>query len=154
MNRFQQDVRDFHEVMNQKIGSADSPQLADHKLRIDLIEEEARELCDAIRDDNLVEAADGACDLLYVVLGTFVSAGVDLQPLWDEVHRTNMLKAGGPVGENGKQLKPEGWKPPRVAKMIQRLKERGDVRCVCDFEQCAWSPDPDGGVICLTCGGF
>lgn len=50
-------------------------------------------------------------------LNHFVWLGESLTPrfhaCWDEVHRTNMLKAAGPV-VNGKKMKPEGWQPPNI----------------------------------------
>jgi predicted HAD superfamily Cof-like phosphohydrolase len=67
---------------------------------------------------DLVEAIDGMCDLLCVVYGTAAEFGIDLAPFWDEVHRTNMAKAGGPVREDGKRLKPPGWTPPDIAGVL------------------------------------
>ncbi len=37
---------------------------------------------------------------------------------WDEVHRSNMAKVGGPIRGDGKRLKPEGWTPPDVAGVL------------------------------------
>lgn len=48
--------------------------------------------------------------------------GVELAPFFEEVHRTNMLKADGPIREDGKRLKPPGWKPPRIADMYAKRK--------------------------------
>jgi predicted HAD superfamily Cof-like phosphohydrolase len=48
--------------------------------------------------------------------------GMDLRPFFEEVHRTNMLKTTGPVREDGKRLKPEGWKPPRIETMYAKRK--------------------------------
>jgi predicted HAD superfamily Cof-like phosphohydrolase len=45
-------------------------------LRLRLIAEEYGETCVALHEGNLIEAADGLADLLYVVLGTAVSYGV------------------------------------------------------------------------------
>jgi len=48
--------------------------------------------------------------------------GIDLRPFFREVHRTNMLKTTGPVREDGKRLKPEGWQPPRIEAMYAKRK--------------------------------
>lgn len=116
---WQDDVRAFHEALEITIG--DSPAIRRPELRIDLIWEETKETCDAIERGDLVEAIDGLCDVIVVVLGTAVEFGIDLQPFWDEVHRTNMAKVGGPVREDGKRLKPEGWEPPDIAGILESV---------------------------------
>ncbi len=77
--------------------------------------------CEKLPNDSdalLVEAIDGLCDSNYVNFGTAVVLGVDLQPFYDEVHRSNMAKEGGPMRADGKVLKPEGWQPPRIAEIL------------------------------------
>jgi predicted HAD superfamily Cof-like phosphohydrolase len=66
-------------------------------------------------------------DCLYnLVLGCWLVSleglGMELAPFFEEVHRTNMLKLTGPVREDGKRLKPPGWKPPRIADMYAKRK--------------------------------
>lgn len=70
-------------------------------------------------EPNLVDLIDGLCDLTYVVMGTAVAAGVDLDPHFEEVHRANMNKLQGPKRADGKQLKPEGWKPPDHERVLR-----------------------------------
>lgn len=112
----QNDVEDFHRALD--IPCGDTPAIRRPELRAALIEEEARETVDAIRAGDLVEAIDGLCDLLCVVYGAAVEFGVDLGPFWEEVHRTNMAKQGGPVREDGKRSKPPGWTPPDIAGIL------------------------------------
>lgn len=47
-----------------------------------------------------------------------IDLGIDIKPLFEEVHRTNMLKVGGPTRADGKILKPEGWQPPRIRELL------------------------------------
>ena len=68
---------------------------------------------------NLVELADALADTDYVVEGTRLEFGINGKPIADEVHRTNMLKTTGPIDKDGKSLKPEGWKPPRIGELLQ-----------------------------------
>lgn len=113
------DVRAFHEAMEIPVES--SPTLATHdrrRLRGDLIAEEAEETVCALDSGDLVEIADGLADLIYVAVGTALELGIPLDRVWDEVHRSNMAKRGGPVRADGKQLKPEGWQPPDIARAI------------------------------------
>ena len=117
----QDDVREFHEALD--IPVAVTPKIRRAELRASLIEEEARETVEAIRSGDLIETIDGLCDLLCVVHGAALEFGIDLDPFWSEVHRTNMAKAGGPVREDGKRLKPEGWKPPDLRRVLRELQQ-------------------------------
>lgn len=58
-------------------------------LRYNLIDEELKEFNDAT---NIYEVADALGDLLYVVLGAAVTYGIDLEPVFQEIHRSNMTK--------------------------------------------------------------
>lgn len=108
----QRDVEEFHRALDIPIG--ETPAIRRAELRAELIFEESRETIDAIHAGDLVGAIDGLCDLLCVTYGAAAEFGIDLAPFWDEVHRTNMAKVGGPVREDGKRLKPDGWTPPDI----------------------------------------
>lgn len=69
---------------------------------------------------DLIEVADGCVDSHVVISGTALEAGIPEDEVYVEVHRTNMAKAGGPVREDGKRLKPEGWKPPNIKKVLKK----------------------------------
>ena len=101
------------------------------KLRRDLITEEFVELMDALYHDNMEGIADGAVDLIVVVVGTLLSYGIDFNMIWRAVHTANMAKAGGPVREDGKRLKPPDWKPPDIKTLLENqaplLAEEEDV---------------------------
>ena len=90
-------------------------------LRRTLISDEYEEIMEAIDSHDLVGIADGAVDLIYVVVGLMLYCGVDLYPVWNEVHRTNMLKVGGGKNSMGKILKPPGWLPPELESVIDRM---------------------------------
>lgn len=62
---------------------------------------------------------DAGVDLGYVIEGLFIRLGVDPGPIWEAVHAANMAKATGPIREDGKRLKPEGWAPPDVAGLLR-----------------------------------
>lgn len=68
---------------------------------------------------NLPKLADAIEDLKYVLLGTDLAFGIDGAPLWEAVHRANMAKADGPVSPTGKRLKPPGWKPPDIERLLR-----------------------------------
>jgi predicted HAD superfamily Cof-like phosphohydrolase len=107
MNNEQQMVKEFHEAFEIKI--ADSPTIQDEAtktLRLNLIDEEYDELKQGLEDNNLVEIADGLADMLYVLYGFAVTYGIDLEPVFAEVHRSNMSKVGGHKREDGKWISP------------------------------------------------
>lgn len=108
---------EFHAAMGQSVGS--TIEFRDVNLRRALVAEEAKELDVAMLDRNMPATIDALCDLLYVVFGTAVVLGVDIEPFFDEVHRTNMLKSTGEVRADGKRLKPPGWKPPDIEGMLK-----------------------------------
>ena len=114
-------VVDFHkEVVG--VEFPDTPGLISEErkaLRIKLMTEELlEELIPAIERDDMVEIADGLADTLVVVYGTAAEYGIDIDMVFDVVHETNMAKKDGPVREDGKKLKPEGWQPPDIEKAL------------------------------------
>jgi predicted HAD superfamily Cof-like phosphohydrolase len=64
------------------------------KLRIALLEEELRELKEALAAGDIVETADALCDLQYVLSGAILEFGLGhkFKELFDEVQRSNMSK--------------------------------------------------------------
>ncbi len=64
-------------------------------LRINLLEEELKELKESIENDDLIEAADAFCDLQYVLSGAILEFGLGkrFRKLFAEVQRSNMSKA-------------------------------------------------------------
>jgi hypothetical protein len=62
------------------------------RLREDLIIEEFREFTQANTARDIVAAADAIADMAYVVIGAAIAYGINLEPVFDEVHRSNMSK--------------------------------------------------------------
>jgi len=90
-------VCDFHDQFGLDHPKAPQLDVFDNKpglikFRVDLIEEEFRELKDAIKDKDFVEVIDALADLLYVINGFGASIGVDMDVAHDLVHKSNMSK--------------------------------------------------------------
>lgn len=118
-----QAVLEFHRAFDVLVGRAPaSPDSGVVDLRLKLIREELAELEAAMAEGDLIGIADGLADLLYVVYGTAVSYGIDIRPIFDEVHRSNMAKVGGTKREDGKVLKPDGWTAPNLAPILERMR--------------------------------
>ena len=95
------------------------------RLRVRLIEEEFDELKESMAGGDLAAVAKEMADLLYVVYGTAVSYGIDMDPVFREVHRSNMSKVGGYKREDGKWVKPATYSPARIESI---LAEQGPVQ--------------------------
>ena len=67
------------------------------------------------------EVIDAICDIDVVIHNASNAMGIDTEPFFQEVHRSNMAKAGGPTRPDGKKLKPEGWEPPRIKEMLKEV---------------------------------
>jgi predicted HAD superfamily Cof-like phosphohydrolase len=65
------------------------------KLRVSLIEEELKELEEAVRNKDIIEVADALCDIQYVLSGAILEFGLGgkFKDLFEEVQRSNMSKA-------------------------------------------------------------
>jgi len=94
------------------------------KLYVNLIEEEFKELKEAIAAGDKVEILDALEDIMVVTAGAMHSAGFDGEGGWKEVMRSNFSKIGddGKVRkrEDGKVLKPVGWTPPDLKPYIKK----------------------------------
>ncbi|HET7101006.1 MAG TPA: nucleoside triphosphate pyrophosphohydrolase family protein [Terriglobia bacterium] len=93
MTKEQRQVQEFMRLAGQEVKAR--PALAPVEvanLRLRLIEEEATELSEAMAAGDLVEIADAVGDLLYVVLGAASAYGIDLEPVFQEIHRSNLSK--------------------------------------------------------------
>lgn len=137
MTKEQNEIREFMVKAGQQTpAKPEMPSMEVRKLRIKLIAEELLELCAAygvdMRTDgdevevaesekitSLVEAYDAVLDLMVVVIGTGVAQGTDLQPGWDEVHRSNMSKfIDGHRREDGKWIKGPSYSPADLAPIL------------------------------------
>ncbi len=89
-------VAEFHRTFNAPI--LDTPQIPSKErceLRVSLLQEELKELQQAIADKDIVEIADALCDLQYVLSGAVLEFGLGEKfvELFNEVQRSNMSKA-------------------------------------------------------------
>ncbi len=119
MNEAQQMVLEFHEQFDIHVATQPAiPDEATQKLRIRLIQEEFNELQEALTIQDLSAIAKELADLLYVVYGTAVSCGVDMEPVFREVHRSNMSKIGGHKRDDGKWVKPPTYSPAQIQTIL------------------------------------
>lgn len=146
-----QRVREWMEIGGQTTRSVPTAKIPEPewRLRRSLMKEELTELLKAMLDNDIVEIADGLADLLYVVLGTAVSYGIDSDAIFDIAHNNNMTKfvkcnhaIGGGVAADpkdcdvcngaglraihradGKVLKAPDWKEPTPEIMAELTRQ-------------------------------
>jgi len=112
-------VEEFHRKFEIAISERPSlPEDATRQLRVRLIQEEFEELQEAMAAQDLPGVAKELADLLYVVYGTAVSYGMDMDPVFREVHRSNLSKVGGHKRADGKWVKPPTYSPAQVAPLL------------------------------------
>jgi len=116
-------VREFHATFGVPI--RETPTLADRReawARHRLLFDEVREVAEAIVDGSLPEIAQELADCVYVLYGTALVYGIDLDAVLAEVHRANMSKLdadGRPLlREDGKVLKSALYRAPDVAGVL------------------------------------
>ena len=113
MKTFGQEVKSKPGLSNVKI----------NKLRIDLIDEELKELKYALQTNDLKEVADALTDILYVTYGAGHAFGINLDKCFDEVQKSNMSKLsaeGKPIyNDKGKVMKGPNYFKPDLKKFLK-----------------------------------
>ena len=110
-------------------------------LYLDLVREEIAELEQAMSDyhaaENLqdeqlakADALDAICDSIWVLIGLARVMDLPVDQGWDAVTITNLRKVDPELGtvlrdESGKIMKPSGWRPPDMLRIIQNYDKRG-----------------------------
>jgi predicted HAD superfamily Cof-like phosphohydrolase len=118
------DVTVFMTAAGQSIPPFNANRSDQSDLYMKLIQEEYTELMDAEAVSDDAEICDACFDLMWVIVGYMKSRGWDCENIWDEGAQSNLSKID-PVTlkvkkrEDGKILKPEGWKPPDFAKFVK-----------------------------------
>lgn len=89
-----------------------------------LIVEEFNEFVHALNTEDKVEQLDACMDMIWVILGFCHMNDWDVKGAWNEVALSNLTKIDPNTKkvikrEDGKVLKPEGWKPPQLEKFVK-----------------------------------
>ncbi len=112
METFGQEIREKASFPNEKITS----------LRYELIEEELKELKEAINNKDIKEVADALTDILYVTYGAGHAFGINLDNCFKEVQNSNMSKLGidgKPIyNDKGKVMKGPNYFKPDLGKFV------------------------------------
>ena len=118
------DVSVFLRAVGQEIPAEPQQTVSDQaELYKKLIKEEVEEFWEAEAASDDVEQIDACFDMMWVIIGYMKSRGWDCENIWDEGAKSNLSKIDPLTGsvrrrEDGKILKPEGWKPPDFKKFV------------------------------------
>lgn len=112
----------FMQVCGQTVGQPNPEQF---KLYKDLIGEEVNEFYEACDKGDQVEIFDALIDIIVVCAGAGHSLGLPMEAGWDSVQASNMRKVNPATGtvdrrEDGKVLKPKGWRAPNLARLMEK----------------------------------
>ena len=124
MSKVFADVHVFMHSAGQDVPPFNANRSDQSDLYMKLIQEEYTELMDAEAVSDDAEICDACFDLMWVLVGYMKSRGWDCEEIWNEGAQSNLSKID-PVTmrvkkrEDGKILKPEGWKPPDFAKFVK-----------------------------------
>ena len=122
MSNVFRDQAKFMNACGQTVGTRNQDQF---DLYLKLIKEEVEELQIAVDNNDCVEQLDALIDIMVVTVGAVQSLGADGEGAWKEVMSTNLAKIDSLTGrvrkrEDGKVLKPVGWRPPELSKYINK----------------------------------
>jgi predicted HAD superfamily Cof-like phosphohydrolase len=120
LTRQQKKVKEFHDAVGAYTGQwphVPPPEI--QNIRKKLIQEEYEEFVEASDNGDIVKIADAIADLLVVVNGAALAWGIGIKPVFNEVHRSNMTKIGGPMREDGKCLKGPNYEPPKLEALLE-----------------------------------
>lgn len=117
--KFETAVTEFHSKHQFPIGILPGENPSNDSVRLHLIAEELSELALGIAERNLVDIADAIADLVYVVVGTAVTYGIPVEPVFMEIHKSNMTKAARSLDDTRVRQKGDSYIPPNVRKVLE-----------------------------------
>lgn len=125
MSKVFTDVTVFLKAVGQEIPTFPQKMVSDQaELYKKLIKEEVEEFWEAEAASDDVEQIDACFDMIWVIVGYMKSRGWDCESIWDEGAISNLSKIDPVTNkvirrEDGKIMKPEGWKPPDFTKFVK-----------------------------------
>lgn len=119
----QEMVQEFHKKYGHPDRLGKVPRVMEDRKaqRWDLIDEEINELADGFWNDDIIEIADALGDAVYVLYGTAIEFGIDLERVIAEIHASNMSKD---LNGLGKPIKGPGFFEPNLVKVLNTVQIR------------------------------
>lgn len=93
------------------------------ELRAKLLVEEVEEAVESIQENDVYNLAKELADVVYVAYGCAITYGINLDKVFNEVHRSNMSKLGEDgkpiLREDGKVLKGPNYFAPDIKSLLE-----------------------------------
>jgi len=112
-------VREMHKKYGLGLDLANPPKEMIEN-RLGMIDEEIKELKQAVKQDNRLKTLDALGDILYVVYGMGAELGLPLDKAFDRIHTSNMSKEK-PNNSKGKLIKGENYIPVNLTDLVCTL---------------------------------
>lgn len=128
------DISEFHTKFSVPVSN--KPELMNTEMlnfRLKFLGEELDEFEEAHDEGDLAKCLDALVDLVYVAIGTADIMGLPFNQAWHEVHKANMAKQRAEHPNQSKRgtqydvIKPPGWTPPDIEKVINDYQLELDV---------------------------
>ncbi len=132
MEQYLSKVREFQKIFKDYIEQETHNAFIPDEIknfRNKLLNEEVKELQEAMDNKNIIKIADGIGDILYVLLGTAIVYGLDknLEEIFYEIHRSNMTKlwldGKAHYREDGKILKGINFEEPKLKEILEKIRK-------------------------------
>lgn len=127
MTKEQQDVLEFHRMIGlPRVERPTWPAKAVVHGRLAHVFEEMEETEMAWLCGDWVGFADGLIDTMYTLLDLASRCGLDVEPIWNAVHKSNMTKDCY-FDATGEWIKPPTYEPPNLESIVAAQLERGTL---------------------------
>lgn len=111
-----------------------------HEVKLKMIKmitdsKDLSKITDVSKEELIGEQGDALVDSYYYSLNAAAKKGINISKLFEIVHKANMDKRDPITGkfikrEDGKIIKPEGWKEPDITAEIRRQFQEGSFELV------------------------
>lgn len=110
-------LADYYPERSEPLYGMLEPRIVDAEDAIALLSGAQTGVVAAINEESLHMTIASLVGYVAILFGVADRFCIPIRAFWDEVHRSNLEKADGPVRSDGKRLKPPGWTPPDLRRV-------------------------------------
>lgn len=130
MSYFVTDLMNFHNKFGLRYDGP--PRMLppeEQAFRLKFLKEELAEVEEAMQQEDIAQVAGELADLVWIAIGIAHRMGISFDHHWRAIAEANMAKVKASEANPGKRgssmdiVKPEGWKRPNHAEILERTTE-------------------------------